>query len=105
MKVLDESGNLFHFVGVATYVATVTDPRGAFQGLMQTPEEVFALYTEVTKVRGGNKTAYVAKKIRLTDEKSFDDLVRRFSAVKSSAAGVSRTLTSFMRGKLLSDSA
>lgn len=103
MKVLDESGNLFHFVGTATFIETVTDPRGVFDALSKTPDEVYALYQDITKVRGSNKTAFVAKKIRVTDEKSLDDMVRRFSHGIAGPTGATRVLTSFMRGKLLAE--
>lgn len=103
MKVLDESGNLFHFVGTATFIETVKNPHGVFDELSKTSDDVFALYQDITKVRGSNKTAFVAKKIRVTDEKCFDDMVRRFSVKAGGPTGATRILTSFMRGKLLAE--
>jgi hypothetical protein len=103
MKVMDESGQLFSVQGTATFLETVTDRQAVFDELRKTPDDVFAVFSDVTKVRGHSKTAFVAKKIRLTDEKSFDDMVKRYSTEKA-PPGVVRTLTIIIRGKLLAAS-
>lgn len=103
MKVLDESGQLFAVQGTATFIETVTDRKAVFEELRKTPDDVFAVYSDVTKVRGHSKTAFIARRIRLTDEKSFDEMVRKYSG-GNAPPGVTRTLTIFIRGKLLAAS-